>query len=339
MHTLLNDNIVLPSAPAIAGLTFRHFQGEEDYAHILAILHSSKTVDQVERADTLEELVNNYTHLVNCDLRHDFLFAEIDHLPVAYCRVEWAKNADGENLYNSVGHVKSEYRNQGIGRALLFWAEDRLRTIAAENPVTGIPLLETWVDGNQTSKIALLEQTGYSPARYFHRMVRPDLDNIPHFPLPEGAELRPVTPDHYRPIWNAMMEAFKDHWSFVPPEEEHFQAWQNSSTFQPDLWQIAWAGDAVIGTVLGYIDEAENKEYGFKRGWTEEITVQSAWRGKGVAKALITACLLALKARGMQQAALGVDTQNLSGATRLYESMGYQPVHTSIVYRKPLEET
>lgn len=337
MNTLLKNQVILQSAPAIAGLSFRHFHGEEDYAHILAILHSSKIADQVERTDTLEELVNNYSHLVNCDLSRDFLFAEINHQPVAYCRVEWAINADGETLYSSVGHVKGEFRNQGIGRTLLLWAEDRLRTIAAENPVNGNRFFEIWVDGNQKSKIALLEQAGYSPARHFYRMVRPNLDNIPDLPLPEGVELRPVTPEHYRPVWNAMMEAFKDHWSFVPPEEEHYQAWQNSSTFQPDLWQIAWVGDAVIGTVLGYIDDAENTEYGFKRGWTEEITVQRAWRGKGVAKALIASCLRALKARGMQQAALGVDTQNLSGATRLYESMGYEPVHTSAMYRKPLE--
>jgi mycothiol synthase len=38
----------------------------------------------------------------------------------------------------------------------------------------------------------------------------------------------------------------------------------------------------------------------------------------------------------MTQTALGVDTQNPSGALRLYESMGYQVVAKSTTYRKAL---
>jgi ribosomal protein S18 acetylase RimI-like enzyme len=39
---------------------------------------------------------------------------------------------------------------------------------------------------------------------------------------------------------------------------------------------------------------------------------------------------------GMKQTDLGVDTQNTTGALRLYESMGYQVVTKSNTYRKPL---
>ena len=39
---------------------------------------------------------------------------------------------------------------------------------------------------------------------------------------------------------------------------------------------------------------------------------------------------------GMAQTALGVDTQNPSGALQLYESMGYKVISQSTVYRKPL---
>jgi mycothiol synthase len=36
----------------------------------------------------------------------------------------------------------------------------------------------------------------------FLQMVRPNLDDIPDFALPDGLEIRPVTTDHYRAIWN-----------------------------------------------------------------------------------------------------------------------------------------
>jgi mycothiol synthase len=336
-HHADDQIVILPETRNISGASFRHFRGEEDYPLILSILISSKTADNVERSDSLEELVNNYTHLVNCDLATDLLFVEIHGEPAGYIRVEWKVDGEGNYSYFHIGFVKGESRNLGIGRALLHWGEKRLRTLSADHPKTVKHYFDTFTDGNQKTKISLLESEGYQVIRSFYRMVRPDLENIPQANLPSAIEIRPVSPENYRKVWNALTEAFKDHWGFTPPSEEDFEAWQKSRTFQPDLWKVAWSGDQVIGTVLGYIDEDENKEYGFLRGWTESITVQRAWRGKGIAKALIAENLRMLKDLGMQQAALGVDTQNLSGATRLYESMGFRPVHTSMTHRKYFE--
>ncbi len=46
---------------------------------------------------------------------------------------------------------------------------------------------------------------------------------------------------------------------------------------------------------------------------------------------------MALKERGMTEAGLGVDAENISGALHLYESMGYRVVKTTSIYRKPLQ--
>ena len=44
----------------------------------------------------------------------------------------------------------------------------------------------------------------------------------------------------------------------------------------------------------------------------------------------------ALRERGMAIAALGVDGENLTGASRLYEGLGFRRHETWITYRKPL---
>jgi len=41
----------------------------------------------------------------------------------------------------------------------------------------------------------------------------------------------------------------------------------------------------------------------------------------------------------MTEGALGVDTQNVSGALRLYESVGFRPESKSTLWRKPMERT
>jgi GNAT superfamily N-acetyltransferase len=183
----------------------------------------------------------------------------------------------------------------------------------------------------------LVTDLGYGPVRYGYEMVRPDLENIPDLPLPEGLEVRPVKPEHYRLIWQALNEAFKDHWGSVEWREEWLEEWMESPTFNPDLWQVAWDGDQVAGTVLNFINHKENEEYDRKRGWTEYICVRRPWRRQGLAKALIARSLHVVKEQGMTEAALGVDTQNPNGALQLYEGMGFRPVKHYTTYRKPLD--
>jgi ribosomal protein S18 acetylase RimI-like enzyme len=90
--------------------------------------------------------------------------------------------------------------------------------------------------------------------------------------------------------------------------------------------------------VLNCIRHDENEEYNRQRGYTEAIRVHRPWRRRGLARALIARSSSVLKEQGVTEAALGVDTENPSGALRLYESMGFRPVKRNSVYRKLMEE-
>ncbi len=63
----MSEHIVIPNAPAIAGLTFRRFRGESDYPHMAALIDACKIADGVERTTTVEDIALNYRHLENCD--------------------------------------------------------------------------------------------------------------------------------------------------------------------------------------------------------------------------------------------------------------------------------
>lgn len=173
--------------------------------------------------------------------------------------------------------------------------------------------------------------------RHFYEMVRPTLNDLPEAPLPAGLEVRSVRPDHYRLIGAVLNEAFRDHYGHSESTEADYQRWINSPQFQPHLWQVAWDGDEVAGMVLNYIDEDENAHFNRKRGWTDPICVRRPWRKRGLARALIVQSLRLLKAHGMTEAGLGVDTENPSGALRLYEDVGFHPVKRFSSYWKPME--
>ncbi len=336
MATLDSISLQLSGAPEIPGLRFRNWRDESDLHGMLDVINASKVADQEERHDTIEELTNNYRHLTNCDPRQDVLIAEVDGQMVAYSRVFWnIEEKTRARYYQSFGFLRPEWRRKGLGSAMLQHNQKRLREIAAGHPQDGPRAFESFLSNFQTGARVLLEQDGYTPVRTFYMMVRPDLANIPDLPLPAGLEARSVRPDQYRQVWDAFQDAFRDHWGYSEPQEEDYQGWLTSMEFQPDLWQIAWDGNEVAGFILNFINQGENEEYGRKRGWTEGIGVRRPWRRRGLARALLARSLAMHRDLGMTEAALGVDTESLSGDKLLYESMGFRPVRINYTYRKP----
>ncbi|MFL5733192.1 MAG: GNAT family N-acetyltransferase, partial [Chloroflexia bacterium] len=170
-----------------------------------------------------------------------------------------------------------------------------------------------------------------------YEMVRPNLEDIPDLLLPDGIEVRPVRPEHYRAIWEAENEALLDHWGIAVPDEEDFVRWQNHKHFQPDIWQVAWDGDQVVGMVRNFILPEENEHNNRLRGYTEYITVRRPWRKRGIASALIARSFQVLKDRGMREAALGVDTENSTGALGIYEGLGFHVTKSGATWHKPME--
>ncbi|NTV37570.1 MAG: GNAT family N-acetyltransferase, partial [Anaerolineaceae bacterium] len=166
----------------------------------------------------------------------------------------------------------------------------------------------------------------------------PDLNSIVEFPLPDGVELRPVLPENYPVLWKSIDETSQDEWGYKPPTDDDYQEWLTDPHFQPNLWQTAWdiASNQVVGHVLTFIDEEENEQFDRKRGYTEGIGVDRSWRGRGLARALISRSLLAQKAAGMTESALAADSDSKSGVIRLYESCGFQIIKCNTLYRKPL---
>ena len=324
-------------APAQAGLTLRSFRGEADYAVMHEIIAGSKSEDQSEWTTSVEDIARNYRHLVNCDPYQDMFFAEMHGRAVGYSRVWWQQELKGTRLYQHFVHLLPQWRGKGVRRALLRRNERRLREIAGSQPADGPCMFEAWASDTEPHWESLLLEAGYKEIRHGFEMVRPDLEDIPDLPLPEGLEVRPVQDEHIDTIWDAAREAFRDHWGETEWQQEWLEEWRESPTFMPHLWQVAWDGDEVAGMVQSFINEAENEEYGRKRGYTENISVRRPWRRRGLARALIARSFKVIKELGMTEAALGVDALNPNGALQLYRSMGFEVAKRHTTYRKPLD--
>jgi mycothiol synthase len=323
----------LPDAPTIDGLRFRSVDLDADLVGLVALISDVNLGDDVDWLPTVEQLRNDLTHRSNFDIARDVLVAEIGGRIVGMTMVDVAVR-DGVAVHQMDGWVHPDERRRGIGRALLHWTESRSRDVAASWPGQEPHAHGTWVDEHVPGGIALLEGEGYERVRYGFMMVRSLTDPIPDAPMPDGLEVRAVAAADHRRIWDADVEAFQDHWGAHQRTEEDYEGWFSTPGIDTGLWRVAWAGDEVAGSVWNFVWTEENERLGLKRGWLEHISVRRPWRRRGLATALIADSLRTLRDRGLTEAALGVDAENLSGALRLYESIGFRRHRTGISYRK-----
>jgi ribosomal protein S18 acetylase RimI-like enzyme len=102
-------------------------------------------------------------------------------------------------------------------------------------------------------------------------------------------------------------------------------------------WSVAWDGDQIAGVVENWIWSEENEELGVRRGWLERISVRRPWRRRGLARAITAESLRRLRAAGMDEGMLGVDSENANGALGLYEGLGFEIHSRAAAYRRPLD--
>lgn len=320
----------------IPGLTLRNWRGDSDYEHLAHIYAADKQSQGMEEASTVSEIKAQFESLPSMDMATGAFLLEHDGEVIAYQNLRSYPEAGGAYCYNHHGYVMPAWKGRGIGRALIQHGEEFLTRCAPNHPADAPKFFQVYLESAQTGLENLLTMREYTPVRYFYTMVRPNLDDIPEAPLPAGIQVRPVTPEQYHQIWQADVDAFKEHWGETDHDEADYQRWLKRPLFQPELWQVAWDGDRIAGLVTNEISESQNATFNRRRGATDDIATLKEYRGRGLAKALIARGLRQFKALGMTDATLDVDTENASGALQLYFKMGYQPTKTTTAFRKPL---
>jgi mycothiol synthase len=335
MTTSVDREVDLPGAPPIAGLQFRTFHPDRDYEGLVALIREAHLADGVDWIPTVENLRTEHEHGGEFDPRRDLLLALVDDTIVGASETNVRTRELGPS-HHVEGWVSPAFRRRGLGRALLHWAEARAREVALVDGRTGERSLGSWPDEAQAGAVALYESEGYAIVRYGFMMIRDLTEPIPELPLPDGLEVRPVEPVDHRRIWDADVEAFRDHWDPGERTDADFEGWFASPELDTGLWRVAWDGDEVAGSVMNFIYPAENETLGQQRGWLDHVSVRRPWRRRGLASALIAASMRALRDVGMTEAALGVDAENPSGALGVYEALGFRRTRTGVAYRKAM---
>ena len=240
------------------------------------------------------------------DLEQDAWLWELDGLVAAYGIVLTRH----ERLHTD-GYVHPELRGRGFGSAILERTEARGRELGFDR--IGAATLAADEPG-----LRLFEARGYREVRRFYRMAI-ELHAPPPEPLwPAGLDPRTVEREQLREFHAAKEEAFADEWGRRPETFESFAS--------RVLGRLA--DEEVAATLLA------GRELG--GGWIASIGVRPRWRRRGVGLALLQRAVRQFWDRGERRVQLGVDAENPTGATRLYERAGMHVVWEAVVYEKRL---
>jgi ribosomal protein S18 acetylase RimI-like enzyme len=263
-------------------------------------------------------------HLPHCAI------AEWDGDVAGYTWLTWWTEADGTRLYLLLGWVVPRWRGHGIGRAMLAWQEDRAAALAATHESTGPALFGANAGEHQADARALLLRAGYRLA-FTGVQLALDLTAGPPPPaptMPPGLVVRPARDEHKERIYQVNEEIFRDSHRGLGHLTHTFADYEEE-TADTSLWHVAWDGDEPAGWVLTTIADDGT-------GITPWVAVRPAWRGRGLARALVALSLRDFVERGVTTARINTTAENPFGTVALYESAGYQVVKRHPRYLKPI---
>lgn len=230
------------------------------------------------------------------------------------------------------GAVHPSLRGRGVGRAVMAWqvAHAEAWNTSTRERGFGPLVLRLHAPAQQDDVRRLAARHGLQPTRWFVEMSRP-LDDLPPAPPSDGVRLLDWSEGRSGEVHRVLDRAFADHWGHAYRTAEMWAEQTSASSFRP-AWSVLAVDettDAVVGAAFSCAYVQDWTVEGRTEGYTDELGVLRSHRGRGVARTLLVASMRRFAAAGMDAAALGVDTENPSGALGLYRWPGYVETATT----------
>jgi ribosomal protein S18 acetylase RimI-like enzyme len=175
----------------------------------------------------------------------------------------------------------------------------------------------------------VVQDAGFELAKYHFQMGIRLNAPLPVPAWPEGVTVRTANAGQDEPAIHALVEAAFARPGRTPTTLDEWKGWMvDVNLFDPALWFLAVAGEALVGVCLAFAYPGE--------GWVRQLAVDEGWRRKGLGRALLHHAFGVFCERGYTQAGLAVDGENLD-AQAFYRRVGLHCVRQHDEYKRTIE--
>ena len=224
--------------------------------------------------------------------------------------------------------VRPDQRGE-LEERIIEWAAERAR--ASDWPAGVQPSLTALCRDDDALSREIYERLGFSLRDLELRMARDLHEPIPEPVFPEGFTLRSLDPATELKDW---LRLYSTEIGDRPAILERWRRTRDDQDYDRSLDLVAVDPSGKLAAMCYCsIPSFETGRSTVKEGRTEPIAVAAPYQRRGLGRAMVLNGLHLLKARGMDQALLTTDSDNLP-AHRLYESLGYRVTYNACWYAK-----
>ena len=292
---------------------------EDDFDAMLELMHAHQLAAFGEAEPSADEL-RSWLTAPSVDVPRDIRVLEGDGRLLGYADVDGTR--DDPPLWWCDVKVAPDAAADEVVPQLVAWLDER----AAKGR------LRVWTSEADRRIADAFTTLGFTPARHSYRMEI-DLAGDAREPRwPDGITVRTAVEYDYRPVYDAVIEVWRD---TSDPADETYEEWAHwtveSPSFDPSLWFLAFAGEEIAGFSLCREDSTDPRA-----GYVATLGVRRPWRRQGLGEALLLHSFAAFRGRGYTRGTLGVDASSPTGATRLYERAGMRVYRETMFLERPV---
>ncbi|HET8626033.1 MAG TPA: GNAT family N-acetyltransferase [Thermomicrobiales bacterium] len=299
------------------GLTARPYRDEDDYARMRALLIETFAVSGPPDYCGLGDL--DWWRYTGGDAPDAAPPAHLWFAGDALAGFAWT-GGDQVDLV-----VRPRHHTTETLAAMLAWAEDERRARGGDGDEP--PSLTAWAFTRDQTMIAALRGRGYERTDEALCYNFREIGDVPPVTLPAGYTLRHVRGEE---DVEARVAVHRD--AFAPSRmtAAKHRAVMGAPTYRPDLDLVVVAPDGAFAAYcIVWYDEAN------RHGLFEPVGCHSAYRRRGLGKAVVTEGLRRLAALDARTATVN-SHHDAVPASRLYQSAGFRPLDLTYAWKKRL---
>jgi len=221
-------------------------------------------------------------------------------------------------------------RTAPLAVVLVQGAVDLIGDLGGERARLFVPSHAAWIK-------AAAEAVGFARVRTIARMLMPATapSPAPQEAVESAWRIRSIRPAEDERVLAALNRAWTGTWNFVPITFEMLKRDLDGYREGMLLGVEVDAPDHIIATCHAVLEPGHPNPDGSPHAWISNVTVDPDFRGRGIARRMLTAGIEHLRSRGATSITLGVDADN-PAPFRLYQSVGFEVASSQEAWDKVL---